>query len=294
MNALSNAVRFTPHAASEAISVTVRVDAPRQLVIEVADRGPGLRGQALEELKAEFGGGSGGDGVAWQPLGAIRSSGMGIPICVRLAELMGGSVALADRGDGPGARFTLTLPMRAHVSAPAEHALVAALRKSSARVAPLQPQPECSAVVAAIRATPEPAEPGNSVAGTRVLVVDDSPANLRFAAYALRRLGCVVEACADGDEVVAAVAAAAAASSPFDVCVMDFYMARMNGDAALAALRSAGFSLPVVLCTGNATAADAGRFAAMGFSAMLGKPFLGVQLQAAIADALAHAGQASA
>jgi Histidine kinase-, DNA gyrase B-, and HSP90-like ATPase len=86
MNALTNAVKHTPHAASEAISVTVRVDASRKFVIEVADRGPGLRGQTLEELKAEFGGGSGGDFVAWQPLGAIRSSGMGIPICVRLAE----------------------------------------------------------------------------------------------------------------------------------------------------------------------------------------------------------------
>jgi CheY-like chemotaxis protein len=196
-------------------------------------------------------------------------------------------MALAARGDGPGARFTLTLPMRAHVSA---HALVVVLRKSSARVGPLQPLPERSAIAVGTRVTPEPAEPGKSVAGTRVLVVDDSPANLRFAAYALRRLGCVVEACADGDEVVAAVAAAAA-SSPFDVCVMDFYMARMNGDAALAALRSAGFSLPVVLCTGNATAADAGRFAAMGFSAMLGKPFTGGQLQAAIADALAGRGR---
>ena len=200
-------------------------------------------------------------------------------------------MALADRGDGPGARFTLTLPMRAHVSA---HALVVVLRKSSARVGPLQPLPERSAIAVGTRVRPEPAEPGSSVAGTRVLVVDDSPANLRFAAFTLRRLGCVVETAADGDEVVAAVAAAAAAGAPSDVCVMDFYMARMNGDAALAALRRAGFSLPVVLCTGNATAADAGRFAAMGFSAMLGKPFLGVQLQAAIADALAHAGQASA
>jgi hypothetical protein len=36
---------------------------------------------------------------------------MGIPICARLAELMGGSIALEDRADGPGARFTLTLPL---------------------------------------------------------------------------------------------------------------------------------------------------------------------------------------
>jgi hypothetical protein len=42
----------------------------------------------------------------------------------------------------------------------------------------------------------------DGLAGTRVLVVDDSPANLRFAVFALKRLGCVTETCADGDQVV--------------------------------------------------------------------------------------------
>jgi hypothetical protein len=32
---------------------------------------------------------------------------MGIPICVRLAALMGGSLELGDRVDGPGARCAL-------------------------------------------------------------------------------------------------------------------------------------------------------------------------------------------
>ncbi len=99
-----------------------------------------------------------------------------------------------------------------------------------------------------------------------------------------------MQTAADGDEVVAAVAAAAAAGAPFDACVMDFYIARMNGDAALAALRAAGFTLPVVLCTGNATSADAERRAALGFSGQLGKPFTAEQMHAAVACALDGAG----
>jgi CheY-like chemotaxis protein len=119
-----------------------------------------------------------------------------------------------------------------------------------------------------------------------VLVVDDSPANIRFAVFLLKRLGCATATATDGDEVVAAATAAAAAGAPFDVCVMDMYMQRLNGDGALAALRAAGHALPVLLCTGNATNADAERNAALGFAGQLGKPFAGEQLGAAITSAL--------
>jgi hypothetical protein len=47
---------------------------------------------------------------------------------------------------------------------------------------------------------------------------------------------------------VHAVSAAAASGAPYDVVVMDLYMARMNGDASLASLRAAGHgprALPV-------------------------------------------------
>ena len=47
-------------------------------------------------------GGSGGGGAsAFQN---VRSTGMGLPICVRLAELMGGELSLSDRTDGHGAQ----------------------------------------------------------------------------------------------------------------------------------------------------------------------------------------------
>jgi two-component system sensor histidine kinase/response regulator len=197
---------------------------------------------------------------------------MGIPICVRLAELMGGTIELADRGDGPGARFTLRLPLRVP-PAPGASVTHSVLRLARpARVAPVP-----SAAAAAAR----------DLRGTRVLAVDDSPANLRYATFVLRRLGCAVETCSDGDEVVAALARAAAAGAPFDVVVMDFYMARMNGDAALAALRAAGHAaLPVLLCTGNATAGDVARGAAMGFAGTLGKPFSAEAMATAVAAAL--------
>ena len=66
---------------------------------------------------------------------------------------------------------------------------------------------------------------------------------------------------------------------------MDLYMERVNGDAALAALRAAGHELPVVLCTANATSADAARYESLCFASLVGKPFSPDQMRAAIAVA---------
>jgi CheY-like chemotaxis protein len=87
-------------------------------------------------------------------------------------------------------------------------------------------------------------------------------------------------------QVVAAVAAAAAAGTPFDVCVMDMYMERVNGDVSLTSLRAAGHALPVVLCTANATLAEAERYRTIGFCGVLGKPFTTEEMSSAIAGAV--------
>jgi CheY-like chemotaxis protein len=294
MNALSNAVKYTPLTATEGISVSASPGAGGgDLVITVADRGTGLHGQTLAQLRNEF---SGVGSAVRQS--AIRSSGLGIPICCRLAELMGGAIELADRGGGPGSLFTLRLPLHAVAAADAashRDAVVAATPQLAAPLPPLRSFAASARAVAQIQAhvvdggptaADAPAAAAGGLSGTRVLVVDDSPANLRFAVFLLKRLGCATATATDGDEVVAAATAAAAAGAPFDVCVMDMYMQRLNGDGALAALRAAGHALPVLLCTGNATNADAERNTALGFAGQLGKPFAGEQLGAAITSAL--------
>ena len=113
MNGLANAAKFgggTP------IELTARLTSSDEIVIEVLDSGRGLGGHTLEGLSAELTGGVRGVSLPRGPashglspsLGEsafhqVRSTGMGIPICVRLAALMGGSLGLADRADGPGA-----------------------------------------------------------------------------------------------------------------------------------------------------------------------------------------------
>lgn len=280
MNAVSNAQKYSPATAAGSIAVVARVDSPAQLlVVEVTDRGPGLRGQTLAQLVTEFGG---IDSRNSERRGAIRSSGMGIPICVRIAELMGGSITLADRTDGTGARFTLSLPLKGAVPATSgcgSRGTDTALSRVQLEMSPHATGPRETMAAAVDRR-------GQGVRGpVRVLAVDDSPANLRFIVFLLKRLGCTVLTCSDGDEVVAAVSAAAAAGAPIHVCIMDLYMERLNGDAALSALRAAGYSLPVLLCTANATNADAERYLAQGFCGLLGKPFTPEQMRSALTSA---------
>jgi CheY-like chemotaxis protein len=275
MNVVSNAVNLSPLSGDRVLSIAAWLPWPDMLQIEVADRGPGLRGQTMAQLTTEFN--ESYDRVASSAgiTAGIRSSGLGIPICVRLAELMGGSATLADRTDGPGARFTLRLPLALGAAA-ANETRGAALASQGAREGSPLPSP----------ATIPGSRLQNCVRGRRALAVDDSPANLRFAVYWLRRMGCTVQTCTDGDQVVDAVGTAVAAGAPFDVIIMDLRMERLDGDGALAALRAAGHALPVVLSTAHATAADTERYRGLGFAALLAKPFSPEQLRGAISRAL--------
>jgi CheY-like chemotaxis protein len=321
MNAVSNAVKSTPPGGA-GIQLSARMQSrdsgesgAGMIAIDVTDSGTGLRGMTLKDLSNEL-------SAVGQPLrpSAVRSSSLGIPICVRLAELMGATIALVDREDGPGARFTLRLPLHytalqlarsrstptqrpgGERSTPVQSSsrvvpallapvLIRAQRYSGGETRVLVPpvriarsrtrDDEAAATTAAAAQT----GPAREICGTRVLAVDDSPANLRFAVYMLEQLGCVADTRSDGDGVVAALAAALAAGAPYDVVVMDLHMERMWGDAALTALRAAGHILPVVLCTANATREDAARYQRLGFCGLLSKPFSHEQMRAAIAAA---------
>ncbi len=299
-NVVTNAVQATP-AGADGVAVAVRRAGPDALQIDVADRGPGLGGSTLTELMSEAGATEGGGSTTTS---GIRASGLGLPIVMQLAGMMGGAATIGNRSDGPGTVFSLRLPLRATTASAAAvvAAPVAGCTHTEAAVAvgvsasAIAPAPEVATPVMELAATggggggaahrsPHVSLP--HLRGVRVLAVDDSPANLRFAAYMLRRLGAAVTTASDGDGVVAAVTAAAAAGAPFDVCVTDMFMERVNGDAALLALRAAGHSLPVILSTANATRDDAVRYAALGFAAQLAKPFSPEQMAAALAAALA-------
>jgi two-component system, sensor histidine kinase LadS len=90
----------------------------RQLVVEVADRGPGLRGEPVERLFEAFSRGHAVDDVP--------GHGLGLYLVDRLAGSLGGIVTLEERRGG-GVLARVTLPQRrsddAERAAPAKRAL---------------------------------------------------------------------------------------------------------------------------------------------------------------------------
>jgi signal transduction histidine kinase len=98
---LSNAIKFTP----EGGSITLRVAAKSSAIeIAVADTGVGIAPDALGRVFDEF---YQVDGSSVREHGGV---GLGLALVKRLAELLGGTVAVASELD-KGSTFTLRLPL---------------------------------------------------------------------------------------------------------------------------------------------------------------------------------------
>jgi two-component system sensor histidine kinase KdpD len=97
-NLLSNAAQHAP--AGTPVEVRARIESD-DLVLEVADRGPGLPPGNPERLFDRFQRG---------PTAAPGGTGLGLSLVKGFAEAQGGTVTAANR-DGGGAMFTVRLPL---------------------------------------------------------------------------------------------------------------------------------------------------------------------------------------
>ncbi len=103
LNLLENVLRHTPQGTPIEVAVRTTGDS---VLIEVADRGPGIAADAVEQIFAKFHGTARAGGC-----------GLGLAICRAIASLHGGSIAAANRPGG-GAVFTVALPLSPPSSLP--------------------------------------------------------------------------------------------------------------------------------------------------------------------------------
>jgi two-component system sensor histidine kinase KdpD len=97
-NLLDNAVEYTPP--DTPIEITARANA-QEVVVEIADRGPGLPPGTEKRVFDKFFRAARGD--------SRRGIGLGLAISRGIIEAHGGRIAAANRLGG-GAVFTITLP----------------------------------------------------------------------------------------------------------------------------------------------------------------------------------------
>jgi len=101
-NLISNAVKFTPDGGT--ITVRARIgDAGREVVLDVADTGPGIPAGERDRIFEAFYQGATPQG------GLVRGTGIGLSVVQEFVHAHGGTVEIVD-GEFPGAHFRVHLP----------------------------------------------------------------------------------------------------------------------------------------------------------------------------------------
>ena len=243
LNFLSNAVKFT-----ERGSVTVTVTAAEapdgdvELRVAVRDTGIGIAPEVQARLFDAF---TQAESSTTRKYGG---TGLGLAISKRLAELMGGAVAV-ESAPGEGSTFSF-----------------------SVRVGP--------------SAAPPPTLAGDeALAGRRVLVVDDNATNRQMVDLQLAGSGVAVELADGGPAALDAVARARAEGRAFDAVVLDMHMPEMDGIAVARALEDAyapGPTPPLVMLSSLGDGLDDSGL----FDVWLTKPARQAQIRRALARAI--------
>ncbi len=242
VNLVGNAVKFTQRG-GVVIALDTRAGGRGQsLRIRVIDTGIGLSPEQMGRLFGSF---AQAEGDTTRRFGG---TGLGLNISRQLARLMGGDISVSS-GPHAGSTFQVLLPLAGD-----ERTLFA----PPPRTLPHEQGPAPAA------------DP--SLAGLRVLVVDDGPDNVRLFGLLLTKAGAQVESAPDGHEGVEAACAAEREGRPFDIVLMDVQMPRLDGYQATRLLRERGYMRPIVALTANAMAGDRQRCLAAGCTHYLSKP----------------------
>ncbi|MEX2206868.1 MAG: response regulator [Myxococcota bacterium] len=253
LNLLGNALRFTERGRVELMVRAVRSADRDAVELAVSDTGVGMSPEEQLRIFRPF---TQVDGSSTRRVGG---AGLGLAISRRLAELLGGTIAL-ESAPGQGSTFRLALPCVGG--------------------------PPVSGPPAATSATPD----GSDLAGRRILLAEDSHDNQRLIGTLLRRAGASVEIVDNGRKALDRALEALACDEPFHVVLMDMQMPEIDGYEATRVLRERGYTLPVVALTAHAMTGHREECLAAGCDDYLTKP---VERAALLEVTARHASKAS-
>ncbi len=237
VNLVGNAVKFTDHGQIRLkVRQARRHDGTPLLRFDIVDQGVGLTGEEVAKLFQPF-------SQADSTTAVGRSgTGLGLTICKRLAEALGGSIWVRSRA-GTGSKFSFTIST----------------------------QPDAGQVPPGSPDSQRPS--GRSVRlECRVLLAEDSPDNQELIAFVLRKAGAEVMLADQGQAAIDLALAAAATGQPFDVILMDMQMPVVDGYDASRRLREQGYEGAIIALTAHAMPDELQRCLACGCDAYLTKP----------------------
>ena len=231
-NLVNNAVKFTP--ASGVVTLAVR-QTREGIMLSVTDTGVGM---SQDQLAFVF-----------EPFRQVDTSttrrqaglGLGLTIARRLAELHGGTLTAESAGLGKGSTFVLRLP---------------AARILATRAPATQPAQRFGVAAA-------------SLAGLRILVVDDDVDQRDLVACALAHAGASIVTAGSAREALANLS-----DPPLDVLVSDLAMPDEDGWSLIARIRAGSVmpGLPAIAVSAYGAEADRRKALAAGFDRHVTKP----------------------
>ncbi len=257
-NLISNAIKFT-----EQGSVGLHVDTLANegncltLRFSVADSGIGMRPDQMQKLFEPF---VQADSSTTRKYGG---SGLGLVICKRLVDLMGGEIGIQSQ-EGQGSTFWFTVVVE-NIAAPLVLMQLPVAKKSPPNEVKAHPshtggrktieltEAECDTVRAE---------------RCRILVAEDNPTNRLVIMAQLRKLGYQAEAVSNGAEAIEAMR-----QSQYDMILMDCEMPTMDGYEATRRIRSLGIPhIPIIALTAHAMSAHRELCLSAGMDYFLSKP----------------------
>jgi len=240
-NLLSNAIKFTERGRIRVhVNTAALGEGNTRVALAVANNGIGLNAEQLGRLFQPF---VQADSSITREFGG---TGLGLSIVRRLAQIMGGDVAV-ESSPGAGSTFTVTLTLHA---APADSPLKSLLK-------PVARTP----VNVAARSE-----------GPRVLVVDDHPVNREVLVLQLKLLGITADSAASGADALAAWA-----RTRYAAILVDIHMPGMDGHELTRQLRAGeanrnGGRTPIIAVTADVMQGQEEHCLVTGMDAYLVKP----------------------
>jgi CheY-like chemotaxis protein len=175
-------------------------------------------------------------------------TGLGLTICKRLVEIMGGKIWLVSKPD-EGSLFSFTVQLEKLANSEEDT------------------QPSISYELQQL--LPDLDKIKNKIGGSRVLLAEDNPINQLVAVEILEHVGLSIDVANNGAQALEMVT-----QTQYDAVLMDIQMPIMDGHTAARKIRALeGFEeLPIIAMTAHARATDREKSLASGMNDHISKP----------------------